>query len=251
MQQGNIAAKQRSSRAAKQQGNIATKQQSGKTAKQQSSKTAKQQNSKATKQQSSEASDGGKCVSETIEAVEASFRQLVMAKPYRSITVKEICEGAYISRRTFYANFIDKRAVMASILRRDSLDAVRRIVELLGGEEALSLSSDIIRRFYEGIWNNREFYASLVKPMRWADPTFTRVVVRAVEKLLADIVKKYNPHADEALVSYCSTYHASALANTLEAWIYEGYETPIETLVACHASVLVPSLAALVRGDCQ
>lgn len=186
-------------------------------------------------------------MSDVVDAVEKSFRAIVLEnKPYRSITVKEICEGAYISRRTFYANFVDKRAVVAYLFRCDAVNPVKRVLELVSVDEALGMAPDIIARFYQGIYDDREFWSALVKPMRWIDSTFERVVVRAVSKMLEDGIMKANPNANKALVSYSAEYHANALALMLEKWIYENYETPVEHMASRQASVLVPNLMSLL-----
>ena len=186
-------------------------------------------------------------MSDVVDSVEESFKALVMQnKPYRSITVKEICEGAFISRRTFYANFVDKRAVVAYLLRRDAIYPVKRALELLSVDEAITLAPDLIARFYQGIYDNREFYSCLVKPMRHVDTTFNRVVVRGVSKLIVDGVLRYNPDADKRLLEYTADYHADAVALMLEKWIYENYETPLKRMVENQATILVSNLQTFV-----
>ena len=186
-------------------------------------------------------------MSDVVDSIEKSFADLVMSgKTYRSITVKEICEGAFVSRRTFYANFVDKRAVVAYILRRDAVYPVKRVIELLSADEVEAMYSDVIGRFYQGIFDNREFYSSLAKPMRHVDTTFSRVVVRAVSKLIEDGVTRYNRDVDKKLLAYTAAYHANAVALTIERWIYENYETPLKQMVEYQATILMPNLKSLL-----
>lgn len=186
-------------------------------------------------------------MSDVIDAVESSFKALVMDnKPYRSITVKEICEGAFISRRTFYANFVDKRAVVAYMFRRDAVYPVKRVLELLSGDEIVAMAPDVISRFYQGVYDNKDFYSSLVKPMRHVDTTFARVVVRAVSKLINEGILNYNPDVDKKLAQFTANYHADAVALLLERWIYENYETPLKQIAENQASILIPNLSTFI-----
>lgn len=182
-----------------------------------------------------------------VEAVEKSFKELVIKKPYRSVTVKEICEGAFISRRTFYSNFIDKRAVIAYLFRRDAIEPVKRVLELLPADEARNIAPIVIARFYQGVHDNQEFYSALARPMRNVDATFVRVVCRAMESLLNDIVRRYGSPVDQQKHDFVVEYHASAQAMFLDRWIYEGYEMSPERLGEIQAPIIVPSIEMLVR----
>ena len=182
-----------------------------------------------------------------VESIEASFKALIAHKPYRSVTVKEICEGAFISRRTFYANFVDKRAIIAYMLRRDAIDPVSRALELLSPDEMREIAPVVLERFYQGVFENREFYGSLVRPMVGNDPTFELVVARGVNGALKKLVMKYKPQMSESdkQVLY---YHAAGWSVFLEKWIYDGCIDPPDELGVLHAGILVPSLEGLI-GD--
>lgn len=55
-------------------------------------------------------------MSDVIRAIEDSFRGLLRNKRYRSVTVKDICEQAHISRKTFYANSISPFTMMGNTI---------------------------------------------------------------------------------------------------------------------------------------
>ncbi len=186
-------------------------------------------------------------MSDVVAAIETSFRELVKTTRYRSITVKEICEGAYISRRTFYANFVDKRAVLAYIFRHDAIDPLKRIVSILSPDEAADMAYDIFVRFYQGIYDNAEFYSDLVKPMHNVDLTFMRVVIRAVSKQIEESAKRYNPDIDRALARHAGDFFGAAQAWYLEKWIYNSYDEPLEKIAKDQTLILMPGLTALVK----
>lgn len=41
-------------------------------------------------------------VQKTVEAIQSTFKRLLLEKPYEKITVKELCERARINKKTFY-----------------------------------------------------------------------------------------------------------------------------------------------------
>ena len=190
-------------------------------------------------------------MNDVVESVETSFKALAAQKPYRSITVKEICEGAFISRRTFYANFVDKRAVVAYLFRRDALDPALRALELLGVDEALELAPIILTRFHQGVFENRDFYTDLVKPMAGNDPTFELVVARAVGMAFKKLVLKCSPNANAAQLDTIAYYHSAGWSISLEKWICDGFTIPPEEMGSLLAHMLMPALAPLVKdGAC-
>ena len=187
-------------------------------------------------------------MSAVIESVISSFGALVAEKPYKSITVKEICEGAFISRRTFYTNFVDKRAIIAYILRRDAVVPASRAVELLGPDELKEIAPLVLSRFYQGIFDNRTFYMNLVKPMAGVDPTFELVAARAVSGTLTKLVKRLNPQVDEKALTGTVYYHAAGGAIFLERWIYDGCTVPVDDIGKLLARIIVPSFESLMPG---
>ena len=186
-------------------------------------------------------------VGSVVESVEASFKELVAEKPYRSITVKEICEGAYISRKTFYANFVDKRAIVAYIFRRDAVAPVERAIELLLVDEIQDTAPLMLERFYQGVLDERDFYEALVKPMASVDPTFELVVARALYRSIGKLVERCNPACDEDQLDFAAYYHACAQAITLERWICDGFKQTPAKLGAMQAALVLPALAPLLK----
>lgn len=190
----------------------------------------------------------GVCLNGVIESVTAIFKGLVAVKPYRSITVKEICEGAFISRRTFYANFIDKRAIVAYLFREDAVKPVERALELLSVDEARELAPVIIARFYQGLLDERDYYCSLVKPMAGVDATFELVVARALKKFIELQVRRFNPQVDKRELDDLAYYHAGGSALFLERWICNGCVQAPDELGKLHAEIIASSLGPLLRG---
>ena len=188
-------------------------------------------------------------MSDVIDAIEKSFKNEIALKPFRSVTVKDICEGAFISRRTFYANFVDKRAVVAYLIRRDAIEPMSRALELLSAEETLGIAPAILESFYGGIYDNADFYSALVKPMCGVDPTFELVVARALRKVVEEGLLRHCPSGitanDKKQLHFGAYYHAAAQAIVVEKWIYDNFDPPVQQMAEYQARIIAPSLAQL------
>lgn len=63
-------------------------------------------------------------VRRTRQLIEDAFRGLVTEKRFAAISVQDIAERATVNRATFYAHYVDKQDLAASVLRADLRNAV-------------------------------------------------------------------------------------------------------------------------------
>ena len=188
-------------------------------------------------------------MSDVVTEIEESFKQLLKTQRLRSVTVKDICAGAHVSRNTFYANFIDKRAVLAKLFRADAIEPVQRINALLSADEAIVVSPAIIARFYTGVLENGDFYADIIPATGPEDATFMLIVARAVYGLIIQSMKGVTFHGTEQELQLAAYAQASSQAVMLTEWIGKRYDTPVETLAELQAEMIVPFWAERAHMD--
>src|SRR5438067_10824664 len=63
-------------------------------------------------------------VKRTRELLQRAFLELIAERGFRAITVQDIAERATVNRATFYAHFVDKYALMDSIVREQFRQAL-------------------------------------------------------------------------------------------------------------------------------
>ena len=119
-------------------------------------------------------------MNDVVRAVEQSFRELLCDKRYKSVTAKDICERAHVSRKTFYANLRDKEDIVAYIFKRDVIQPLHHINAVFTREEAKSMTPTIQTKIYQPICNDCEYYRNLVASMKGHDDTFIRVATNAI-----------------------------------------------------------------------
>ncbi len=95
------------------------------------------------------------------EAIINGFKELLIDKYYDKITVADICEKANVSRKTFYAHFQDKNAILENIIFEDTVHPANELRRMLRSENLKSASRLITEMIYKNIYDNREFYLKL------------------------------------------------------------------------------------------
>ncbi len=176
-------------------------------------------------------------VSDVVEAIECSFIELVKEKPYRSISVKDICASAHVGRNTFYANFQNKRAIVASLFRKHALNPFCQVVDLLTPEVAFKMGDVAFVKFFQGIFDNRDYYTNLVVPMCGVDPTFELVVARAIYKIFRANLAKRCPECSEDEADMIAYNFAASQAIVLERWIHTGFALSVEDMAKTYSLI--------------
>lgn len=167
---------------------------------------------------------------DVIRAIEASFRELLCEKRYRSITVKDICDRAHVSRKTFYANFRDKEDVVSYIFKRDVMQPLRHINAVFTHEEAHGMTSIIQVKTYGPIFDDGEYYRNLVTSMKGRDDTFIRVVTNAIYEFDREILDQIGYDGGELMADYIAYFYASSQAMIMQKWICDGFSLSVDEI---------------------
>ena len=134
-----------------------------------------------------------------------------MTTPYSKITVTELCRKAHLSRKTFYSTFQDKEAVLESIFVEDVVVPIREMNRLLSIEQRRQLTNVLLENIYARIWDDKEFYQALVRPMKGVDDTFIRVVTHSLETLNNEIIAELSS-TEGYEAEYASYFFAASQA---------------------------------------
>lgn len=171
------------------------------------------------------------------EAFDRTFRQLIMTMPYSKITVTELCRKAHLSRKTFYSTFQDKEAVLESIFVEDVVVPIREMNRLLSVEQRRQLTNVLMENIYTRIWDDKEFYQALVRPMKGVDDTFIRVVTHSLEALNNEIIAELSSTKGYE-AEYVSYFFAASQAMLVQKWIFDGFPLEPKELAALYKKML-------------
>ena len=165
------------------------------------------------------------------EALESSFKKLVMRHPYCKITVAEICREAHLSRKTFYVNFQDKESIVASIFEQGAVEPIRTLNATLTHEQASYFETE------------KDYYQKLVGPMFGKDDTFIRVVTRSLFTLNQEILGEFE--IEDLEREYVSYFFASSQAMFCQKWIADGMPISPKRLADIYHSMAFSYFASL------
>ena len=177
------------------------------------------------------------------EALEASFKKLVLRHPYSKITVAEICREAHLSRKTFYVNFQDKEDIVASIFERGAVRPIRALNAALTREQARSISVAYTENLYSYFESEKDYYQKLVGPMFGQDDTFIRVVTRSLFTLNQEILGEFE--IEDLEREYASYFFASSQAMFCQKWIADGMPISPKRLADIYHSMAFSYFASL------
>lgn len=139
---------------------------------------------------------------------------LLNKKSYHSITVKDICEKAMISKLCFYNNFLNKDDLMVYIFKRatdESLNQVRQENSLKGINELK----------YE------EIMTSLINMFFSPKGIFRKIISSDKDKSLYDIINTYIKNTIPNLLSYCIPSELEYIPNDIAVSFFSGALTGI------------------------
>ncbi len=185
---------------------------------------------------------------EAKESVVVSFKELVGEKAYDKITVSEICERAGVSRKSFYADFQDKEAIVEHIFNQQVIEPLRDLHRLLSREDCLRMENRFNERMYRCVYEDREFYMNLVSPFPGNDDPFARAVIKGIYEFNITHLPTISRLATGWQLEYVSYFFASSQAMYMRKWIRDGMKVTPQELSQLHAAMTMPFWKSMASG---
>lgn len=173
-------------------------------------------------------------------AIERAFKAALVTKPYSKITVSEICVQADVSRKTFYALFRDKEAIVESLFDQHVVNPLRNLQHTLVMDDRLLMQDAFTVRIYESLYKEKPYYTDLVGPMRGRDDTFLRVVTNAIYELNMKHIEVMVKMHEGWKRDYAAYFFASSQAMLMQKWISDGMTIPPKELAKLYNSFTMP-----------
>ena len=186
-------------------------------------------------------------LNDTAQGIERSFRELLKHTRYRSLTVKDVCERAQISRKTFYAYFDGKDDIIDKIFRRDVVDPVRSLARMLSNEEVRYLGSALHERIFIAVREDGDYYRDLVLPQYNVDYPLYHVASRALAELYSLTLARIGLPTDTLESSYITYFFGSGMANLIEKWVHDGYNLEPDQLAKVYTAMVLPYWNAISK----
>lgn len=163
-----------------------------------------------------------------------SLLSLMEEKPYKDITIKEICEKALLSRRTYYRNFNSKDEILSLYMSK----IYKEYVDMLSEENDLSLKNVSIIYFYF-CKNNLDFLLILKKN------NLLHLVLQKYDEFLPSIFNTFRGHLNlyksQEHLEYALSFNTGGLWNILIKWLSDGAKKSPEEM----SNILISSISYL------
>ena len=183
---------------------------------------------------------------DVVEQVEEAFKGLLLGKPYSKITVSEICRTAGVTRKAFYSVFHDKEAVVEALFDKHVVKRLRDLHRLFDLQDRLILNDTFVKRMYEALYAEKEYYLNLVGPLRGHDDTFLRVVTNSIYKFNMESTSILDVIQPEYKRDYVAYFFASSQAMLMQKWISDRMVISPDELADIYNDLTMPFLLKLL-----
>lgn len=160
--------------------------------------------------------------------LEEALLALLEEKKYESITIKEICEKADLSRQTFYQIFESKEEILSyhfSILFEEFAQGL--------AEMEIHTVFDISRQFFLFFYKHRDFVEILIVNH------LTYMLDEQFKIYLNKIDVFRHAVSDASHVDYITAYVVGALTQILLHWFEQGFDLSVDELSALIEEIIV------------
>lgn len=165
----------------------------------------------------------------SMDMITAAMFELLEQMPFAQISITELCARAGVTRKTFYSNFTDKKAVVERLVDRVFFESTQKMNLATVGAKKVYLY------WYEYILCTREF--SLIFFDDDLFPFITGKIREFVETELAQTL--HNAASFDPLLSeYYLGFTAAGIASVMREWMKNGCVTPAKTMASLTAKLL-------------
>ena len=178
-------------------------------------------------------------VVKTLEAIDASFRALMLEGGYESVTVKALCERARINKKTFYRYYETLDDLLAEVMAGYAAAWRKRTTHLHVPRDL----AEVTREFFRFGAEQDALYDAIT-----CDPAYDHIQVRlqddASGEQVEDVPQGFTP---ETWHLYYSWQTAGTLA-MYRAWVADGKRMPVEEASEIAVTLLCNGMEGLVKG---
>ena len=136
--------------------------------------------------------------------------ELMQAKPFRQITIKELCERADLNRTTFYLHYNDQQSVL-----KDVEDELIQKTNAFIDESSVDIKTiDLIESFLVYIQNNREMFKTVLTNN--PDDEFKMTFISCSLSRIRDNLPVY---IDQTSTRYVLTFIMHGCINIIIEWL--------------------------------
>ena len=168
-------------------------------------------------------------VTKTLEAIDASFRAMMLEGSFESITVKALCERARINKKTFYRYYETLEDLLAEVMTTYAAAWRKRTSHLHMPEDVAAIT----REFFLFGAEQDALYDAIT-----CDPAWDAVQRQLQDDASGENLEQVPEGLSPELWHLYYAYQSSAVLAMYRTWVEGGKTMPVEQL-ADHAVHLI------------
>lgn len=175
-------------------------------------------------------------VTKTLEAIDTTFRAMMLEKGYAGITVKELCERARINKKTFYRYYETLDDLMAEVMATYAAAWRKRTDHLRMPEDI----AEVTREFFRFGAEQDALYDAITCDPAW-DAVQRSLQDDASGEHVENVPEDYTPERWHQVYAWQS----GAVLNMYRAWVADGKVVPVEELVELAVGLICHGIDSL------
>jgi AcrR family transcriptional regulator len=181
----------------------------------------------------------------TSETIRESFKELLRTTPYKRITVRDICDKAGVSRKTFYSHFLDKQDVVEKQFRADILTPITELQGLLPLVDIKSSTRLVLEKMYQNIYDDRVYYKNLLAML--GSDEFIKITTDEINKMNAAMLTEHDIPVLER--EYFAYFSAASQAMLLLKWLKDDFRASPGQMARFFEKWVICNWESIVRKD--
>ena len=158
-------------------------------------------------------------VTKTLEAIDTTFRIMMLEKGFAAITVKELCERARINKKTFYRYYETLEDLLAEVMAGYAASWRKRTGHLRLPEDF----AQVTREFFLFGAEQDDLYDAITCDPAW-DAIQRGLQDDASGEHVENVPEGYTPERWHLVYAWQS----GAVLNMYRAWVADGKTIPVE-----------------------
>jgi len=177
-------------------------------------------------------------VTKTLEAIDTTFRTMMLEKGFAAITVKELCERARINKKTFYRYYETLEDLLAEVMATYAASWRKRTAHLRMPDDM----EEVTREFFLFGAEQDAFYDAITCDPAW-DAIQRSLQDDASGEHVENVPAGYTPERWHLVYAWQS----GAVLNMYRTWVADGKKSDVDEVANLAASLICNGLVAL-RG---
>ena len=175
--------------------------------------------------------------------IRKGFTSLLRQKPIQSISIKELCSAAGISRGTFYAHYDDIYDLLKQIENEMMADLEKAMEPMINMDSQSVTPVEITTGIFK--WLKDNYDMCIVTLGEYGDRSFALKLLNIGREKCLDSYMKYFKDVSPRDIEWFYAYASGGCIGILQKWLDEGMASPAEDVAKMTENMIMRGVGSL------